>query len=85
MTHCERNEGQSQKKTIILGETYNDNSDITIRGRGSTLFKNPSLGGTYTVGCRRPIRGQEAWVQVDACWWDVHTISSTIQKRGFHQ
>ena len=49
-------EDNPQKKIIILDGTHTDKNALTIRGRRSSLFKNPSLGGTYTLGCRRPIR-----------------------------
>ena len=32
-----------------------------------------------------PIRGQDVWVQVVACWWDIHTIHPIKQKRCFHR
>ena len=51
-----------QKKIIILGGIHTDkndsSSDLTIRCRRSSHFKNPSLGGTYTLGSRRPIRSR---------------------------
>ena len=43
------------------------------------------VGGTYYLHSRQPIRGRGAWGHFSQCWWNVHTIRSTSQKRRFYQ
>ena len=67
-----------QKKIIILGGTYTDKNDMTIRGRRSFFFRNPSLGGTYT---RHNVDQSEAEVFYPR-WWDIHTEFSPTNQRS---
>ena len=57
--------------------TYTDKSDLTIRGRRSSFFKNPSLGGTYT----RHVVDQSEDDVFNPRWWDIHTAFSSTNQR----
>ena len=77
MKQHERLKRSMTKKIIILGGTYTDKIDLTIRGRRSFFFKNPSLGGTYT---RHVVDQSEADVY-NPRWWDIHTAFSPTNQR----
>ena len=77
MKQHERLKRSMTKKNIILGGTYTDKNDLTIRGRPSSVFKNPSLGGTYT---RHVVDQSEADV-LNPRWWGTHTALSPSDHR----